>query len=514
LVRNNLIISLLFFCLFITSCASYVKYPYFSASSIDGYYGVFGDRKEGQIVLREITSGRIVKTWTGNIFDEIGGNINFTIDNRYFIIPIKNCAEVWNLRNGTHENNFFVDSDIYYVVTDLTSSYLAASDKGGNITLWQLDNKKKIWKVTFKENYTASFAHRLIFSKDGKYLAAGSFGIMKIYEISSGREVKQITWSQKSSTERKSGQMTIDILQALDNIFASHPSKYGVTSMSISNNNNYISAGLGNYLLMWNFRTGKLIWSKQEEEKIFGIDFYPDDRYVITFSVDPLKEDVVKNWTVNVRDVNYGNVIISENIQNVVSFSPDGRIFTWNPQNNKIITYLWGGEWIDVLTGTSFDDGITNIVDKIASQMMLQGWKRVALAQFTCSSEAYKNFERYLIEELITKFSHTKDFTVVEKHLFERALAELGVTLSDVIKPVTDTQLSVGPTLVNKLGLLTGADTIIVGTISETTGKVKINTNLVDTERGEIQLEVAEEVVKDENILRLLGIPSVVPVTN
>lgn len=147
------LVSLLFCILCITSCTSVSrKYPYFSSSTSDGRYGVFGDREKGQVVLKEITTGRIVKVWDNNIFDVIGGAVGFTPDNRYFVLPIKNSIELWKLRDGTLNKTLVTNSNIHSFAINSTNTYLAASDKEGGMNLWDLDDGRRLWRIQFAEN--------------------------------------------------------------------------------------------------------------------------------------------------------------------------------------------------------------------------------------------------------------------------------------------------------------------------------------------------------------------------
>lgn len=194
-----------------------------------------------------------------------------------------------------------------------------------------------------------------------------------------------------------------------------------------------IVAGINNKLCLWDSRTGRLKWSVTEDKTIHGINFYPGDQYVMTYSVDWTQSSAVKNFTVKIRKVNDGRLVTVKQIQNIVGSSHEGQIFAWNPENNKVITYLWSREQIDMLTGTPFGVGVDNIIDKVASEMRSKGWERVAIFEYKPQNDSYTDFERYLIAELIYRFDNTKGFSVVEKDLLERALSVLKMTTNDLI---------------------------------------------------------------------------------
>lgn len=148
---------------------------------------------------------------------------------------------------------------------------------------------------------------------------------------------------------------------------------------------------------------------------------------------------------------------------------------------------------LDVPASNQLSKGIDNIVAKITSTMKQNGWKRVAIAEFK-SGGKYSDLERYLMEEVTTRISHSKEFTVVEKYLFNQAVTELRINLSDLVSPVN----------AKRFGQLTGADAILVGTTIDLMGKVRIGTRLIDIETGKIYELIREEIMKDENILKLI----------
>lgn len=499
-IRVRLIL-LLFCTLCVPSCTSIeTRYPYFSSSTSDGRYGVFGDREKGQVVLKEITTGRTVKVWDNNIFDVIGGAVGFTPDNRYFILPIKNSIELWKLRDGTLNKTLITNSKICSFAINSTNTYLAASDEEGGINLWDLDDGRRLWQIQFAENRPVEvpilkgpgvnilsvnkivipLAHRVVFSHDGKYLAAGGDEFIKTYAIPSGEKMSYIALNQP----RDSNNQSI------------------MNSIIFSNGDSYIAAGLDNKLFLWDSITGRLQGSIIDDMPISGIGFYPGDQYMITYSVDRTQSSAVKNFTVKIRKVNEGRLVAVRQIQNIVGSSHAGQIFAWNPESNKVITYLWSREQIDMLTGTPLAIGVDNIIAKVASEMRSKGWERVAIFEFKPQNDSYTDFERYLIAELIYRFDNTKGFSVVEKHLFERALSVLKMTTSDLINHISDTKFSVKPAAVKRFGELTSADTVLMVTITDKISTIEIRSYLVDTETGEVHEAAPEEIVKDKNILK------------
>ncbi|MFO0793573.1 MAG: hypothetical protein U0586_05865 [Candidatus Brocadiaceae bacterium] len=102
---------------------------------------------------------------------------------------------------------------------------------------------------------------------------------------------------------------------------------------------------------------------------------------MITYSVDRTQLSASKNFTVKIRKVNDGKLVTVSQI-NLVGSSHDGQLFAWNPECNKVITYLWSREQIDMLTGTPLAIGIDNIIAKVASEMQNKDYERVAIFEY------------------------------------------------------------------------------------------------------------------------------------
>ena len=327
------------FLISLTACTSFIKHTYFSGSSLDGHYAVFGNRKEGKVTIKELGTDRVVKKWGNDIFDVIGGSVGFTGDSRYFILPVKKNIELWNLEKGSRDRIFTAQAVIYSAVTDLRNRYLAASDLEGGINIWDLDRLRFLGRIVFKENSWESFADKLVFSNDGEYLVAGSYGIIKVYSIPSGLEKKQFLTCEP----------------------------YALRSIDISDNNAYIMASVGDksIIKMWHLWSGELLWSREEKNWIFKIFFYHDDKYACTISTDVMAKAAASNeYTIKVWDVKSGRLVVTKKIKDFLNLNPDGRIFTWNPSYNQMVTYLWGGAWIEEMSGIHFNPGMDKIMEK------------------------------------------------------------------------------------------------------------------------------------------------------
>lgn len=129
----------------------------------------------------------------------------------------------------------------------------------------------------------------------------------------------------------------------------------------------------------------------------------------------------------------------------------------------------------------SSDTEKNHLVSVCTSEMRNNGWERLALVVLNARNSFSKDNESCLIEELVTRFSSLKEFSIVEKSLLDHTFTELGMTLSGIVNLLSDTELSVNREAVKKFGELTSADVMIVVMIA---GNSEIDYYLVDTETG------------------------------
>lgn len=92
-----------------------------------------------------------------------------------------------------------------------------------------------------------------------------------------------------------------------------------------------------------------------------------------------------------------------------------------------------------------------------------------------------------LLEDLQTAMAKTGMFEIVERNEFDRILKELKIQNSGLIDSET----------AKRLGKLTGAESILVGSLSNRKDRIVINARLVSTESGRVQ--IAESVSQEKD---------------
>jgi len=140
-----------------------------------------------------------------------------------------------------------------------------------------------------------------------------------------------------------------------------------------------------------------------------------------------------------------------------------------------------------------------NSLDYLAREV-IKGMKdrkkiTVAVTEFNWTDESRHDLESYIAEELTTRLTNLGNLTVVERTQLNKALEELKFNLSDLVDPDQ----------AKEFGKFTGADTIVVGSITNVGYKYKVNCRLINTEDGEIYGVASIPIYHDERIDALVG---------
>src|ERR1044072_9142312 len=143
----------------------------------------------------------------------------------------------------------------------------------------------------------------------------------------------------------------------------------------------------------------------------------------------------------------------------------------------------------------SLDQRASELSKQIAKNMETGQKRRIAVLEFTDLQGQVTNFGRYLSEELITRLYDSNKFKVVERQLLNKVIAEQKLSLTGVVDPIS----------AKRLGSVLGVDAIVSGTIADRGDSLKVNARLIDTQAGEVFSAAATEMVKDKEVLALLG---------
>lgn len=137
-----------------------------------------------------------------------------------------------------------------------------------------------------------------------------------------------------------------------------------------------------------------------------------------------------------------------------------------------------------------FENSMDYLSRQITSEMNLNSKASAAVTEFKWIDGSQHDLEAFIAEELITRLTKHGKLMVVERKLLDKAVEELKFNLSDLFDPQHAKQF----------GRFTGADTIMVGTITDLSYKYKVNCRLIDTETGKVYGVTGVSIYHDERI--------------
>jgi len=435
----------------------------------------------GRAFVKEIETGRIIHAWEPQDLDSLAGEIGFTSDNRFFIYPRNDKIELWSLKSGRLEQ-VLSQAELYRFAEDADRNELLVSDRKGHISSWNLENYQKVWATSFKEDFPAEFATALAISRDGKYLAAGSYGLFKLYDRTSGTEIGRYCTAPHTRGVAKC-----------------------IRSMCFSYDSKRLAIGFDDVLLIWNIAPAICLKRIDENLPTWLIQFSPSGKRILTINagLDTVIKDRVKTYTLKILDVSTGKLLTHKEVINVAEVTQDGRILSWGAENDRVLTYLWNENRIEQFTGGTVDKDMGELVGEIIGYINGRRWNRVAVMASAAGLWDESEFEKSLCEELATRLSHKKEFTVVEKHLLSTALQELRLTCDYfaamcIIGKVSSAEM---PSAAGQIEKLTGADGILIINARDMGTRVRVSCFGVDAEKGTVEALVREGT-KDYNMGR------------
>ncbi|MGD9679217.1 MAG: caspase family protein [Vulcanibacillus sp.] len=325
------------------------------------------NRKSYRIVLREIKSGKIYKTFKEQsaiinsvCFSPDGKSIS-TGSGTFGNFSDNYSIKLWNIDNEK-ENKLFIghSSEINSIAFSQNGKYLASSSLSNHYTT---DNSVRLWDIdTGKQLQVFNSEVKIksvCFSPCGGNIVIGMLnGGLKLWNINEWKEIKIIkgnAFNVNSVDISKDGRVfaigsgnrmalwdidanKVKIISDSTNFLsiALHPNGKNIASCS-----GYI--GKDNCAKIWDIKTGKITRVFEDKDTpswYFSLDFSPDGEHLVTGGNDDLAE-IWSSKTGNKIKAFKGH---SDNIKSVC-FSPDGNyIFTtssdrtarlWDVNNGK-----------------------------------------------------------------------------------------------------------------------------------------------------------------------------------
>jgi TolB-like protein len=161
--------------------------------------------------------------------------------------------------------------------------------------------------------------------------------------------------------------------------------------------------------------------------------------------------------------------------------------------NNKFIVLvllLVTGSVMYAQSQITLDKAIQNFGKEI--EEVLKQDVSVAILNFDSKSETFTN---YMIQELMTALNRGKKVTLVEREKLDLVLKELNLHMSGYVDDNT----------AQGIGKLTGAESIVTGSIDDIGRYYRIRFKTIEVVSGNIQVLSAENVQKDKRVAFLMG---------
>jgi len=152
-----------------------------------------------------------------------------------------------------------------------------------------------------------------------------------------------------------------------------------------------------------------------------------------------------------------------------------------------------------LLTGSSvFGQDVRTGVEQLASQIAQRAPEgkqlRVVVADFPDLQNVTSDLGRFIASRLTTRLAQSPKFSVVERQRLNQVLGELRFSMSDLVDP----------TKAKQLGRMTGAEAIVVGTVSDLGNQVDLDARMIDVETNRMLLGATVTISKDPTVEEML----------
>lgn len=143
--------------------------------------------------------------------------------------------------------------------------------------------------------------------------------------------------------------------------------------------------------------------------------------------------------------------------------------------------------------------GLRERVESLALELLTQvptdRRLTVAMTEFPDLEGVTSDFSRYIAERMTTVFTQSPRVSVVERRRLAHVLAELGWSQAELLDPAK----------VPKIGQMTGADAVVVGTVADLGPTVDVEARLVALETGQLLGVATAAIPKDASVEALMA---------
>jgi TolB-like protein len=147
------------------------------------------------------------------------------------------------------------------------------------------------------------------------------------------------------------------------------------------------------------------------------------------------------------------------------------------------------------LAAEDLDDGISKLASDLSASLSKASIKKVAVLDFTNLSGDGSDLGRYMAEQLSVQLANSsKEFSVMNRANLNRILEEQKLTASGLMNPEN----------AKKLGLFSGVDAIVMGSITPFGERLNITVQLLSTETAQVVGGTSVKITRSKEINDLL----------
>jgi curli biogenesis system outer membrane secretion channel CsgG len=145
------------------------------------------------------------------------------------------------------------------------------------------------------------------------------------------------------------------------------------------------------------------------------------------------------------------------------------------------------------------DSAISKLTEDVAAKIKDNSNKKVTVLDFTDLDGKPTALGKYVAEQLTVDFVMTKrDFSVLDRANLKRIMAENKMSVSGLVNPEN----------AKKLGMFSGVDAMIFGTITPVGTNINVTVKIITTETAEIVGGAKTQFKSDDNVQQLLTSPT------
>lgn len=145
------------------------------------------------------------------------------------------------------------------------------------------------------------------------------------------------------------------------------------------------------------------------------------------------------------------------------------------------------------------DKELSTVADKLASSIKDHGNKKVTVVDFTDLDGGSSELGRYAAEQLTVDLVMAKrEFSVLDRANLKRILAELKLTSDGLVDPEN----------AKKLGMFSGVDALILGTVTPKGTNISLTAKIITTDTAEIVGAAKAEFRADDTVQQFLSHPA------